>query len=677
MRLEDLIGRTIGRYQIVALIGRGGMAAVYRARDTALLRDVALKVLYPQYTSDQALVERFQREAVVAAGLDHPHIVPIYDVGEADGLTYIAMKLLGAHTLADLLRERGTLTLDELVPVVDQIASALDYAHARGVVHRDIKPANILLEGLEARGLRLGTDVAGHASLASSLQPPTSLSAVLTDFGIARSLDAPGVTGTGVLIGTPDYMAPEQIRGQRDVDGRADVYALGVLIYRCLTGRRPFEGSTQEVLIGHLEGTVALPSALDPSLPAAVDQLVRRAMARRPEGRYATAGALADALRLVAGFEPQTPPPGTIRAAEPRAVVPRVAADTFARRAPAEGDTLRNDAATLRGDARPPRVPPAPPARSQTPPRPPERRGGTGLLVLGVLLALVLIGGGALLAQQIRDAVAGGPTPTPPVPTAALATPTTAPAQFTATPTVTEAPSATPAPRDTATPEPTVAPTREPTTPPTATRVPPTRTPTSEPATATPTLEPATATPTLEPATATPTTTGTLEPTPCPVALAGGFARVWEASEELQLRIGCPTRPEVGGDIAEQSFQRGSMYYFGPLELIYSIDGGDEGLWRQFPQGDLLGLPTPTPAPAPDGGLLIPIGGFGLVWGTYGEVRESLGFATGPENGPLPGARQPFERGTMLWSSNGLGRGPTVYVLYNDGTFERYADPNQ
>jgi len=152
---------------------------------------------------------------------------------------------------------------------------------------------------------------------------------------------------------------------------------------------------------------------------------------------------------------------------------------------------------------------------------------------------------------------------------------------------------------------------------------------------------------------------------------------IWEASEELRLRIGCPTRPEVGGEIAEQAFQRGSMYYFGPLELIYSIDGADEGLWRQFPQGDLLGLPTPTPAPTPEGALLIPSGGFGLVWGTYGEVRESLGYATGPENGALLGARQPFERGAMLWSANGLGRGPIIYALFSDGTFERYADPNQ
>ncbi|HWQ12128.1 MAG TPA: serine/threonine-protein kinase, partial [Roseiflexaceae bacterium] len=312
MRLEELIGRRLGRYQILDLIGRGGMAAVYRARDTLLLRDVALKVLYPQYLGDQALVERFQREAVVAARLDHPNIVPIYDVGEADGLTYIAMKLLGTRSLADVLRARGTLTLEELAPIVSQIAAALDYAHARGVVHRDIKPANILLEGIGQRSEVIGVELQGGVAsppspLTHHLSPDTH--AVLTDFGIARSLDAPGLTGTGVLIGTPDYMAPEQIRGAPQIDGRADIYALGVLIYRCLTGRRPFEGTTQEVLIGHLEGAPAPLSALDPALPAGVDQVVRRAMARRPEDRYATAGELARALRSAAGLEPLTPPP--------------------------------------------------------------------------------------------------------------------------------------------------------------------------------------------------------------------------------------------------------------------------------------------------------------------------------------------------------------------------------
>ncbi|HEY7600617.1 MAG TPA: protein kinase, partial [Candidatus Limnocylindrales bacterium] len=140
-------GRRIGRYEIVGLLGRGGMAAVYRAHDTALRRDVALKILYPQYSGDRTQIERFEREAVLAAGLDHPNIVPIYDVGEATGLVYISMKLLGGLSLADVLRSRGMLPIGEVMPIVDQIAAALDYAHGRNIVHRDIKAGNIILEG--------------------------------------------------------------------------------------------------------------------------------------------------------------------------------------------------------------------------------------------------------------------------------------------------------------------------------------------------------------------------------------------------------------------------------------------------------------------------------------------------------------------------------------------------
>src|SRR5215218_6144577 len=289
MRLEDLIGQRLGRYEIVALVGRGGMAAVYRAHDTALRRDIALKVLYPQFGGDAALVERFQREAVLAANLDHPNILPIYDVGETNGLVYIAMRLLSGRSFADMLRLRGALPPSELVPIVEQIASALDYAHARQIVHRDIKPANILIEGL-------GTGDWGLGAGSPNPQSPSPIPhAVLTDFGIAKSLDplASGLTMTGVLIGTPEYMAPEQITGGSQVDGRADIYALGVLVYRALTGRRPFEGGTQEVLMGHLQGTPADPSSIDPRLPPAVGAALRKALARDPGQRYSSASEFA------------------------------------------------------------------------------------------------------------------------------------------------------------------------------------------------------------------------------------------------------------------------------------------------------------------------------------------------------------------------------------------------
>lgn len=267
MRLEGLIGQHLGRYQIEALIGRGGMAAVYRAVDPALQRPVALKVLYPQYLADPSLVERFRREAITAASLDHPFIAPIYDVGEADGLVYLAMKLLPGPSLAELLQREGRLPLQQVAVLTSEIASALDEAHAHGIVHRDIKPGNVLFD---ARGR-----------------------AMLTDFGIAKSLESSSLTESSVIVGTPDYIAPEQIDPQLvppgGLDGRADIYALGAMVYRAITGRRPFDGTAQHVLLAHLQQTPPPPSSLLPDLPPAVDAIIARALAKRPEDRYATA----------------------------------------------------------------------------------------------------------------------------------------------------------------------------------------------------------------------------------------------------------------------------------------------------------------------------------------------------------------------------------------------------
>ena len=180
MRLEDLAGRRIGRYEVIALLGQGGMAAVYRARDTVLQRDVALKVLYPQFLGDATLVERFRREAVLAARLDHPGIVPIYDIGETDGTAFIAMRLLDGPSLANVLRVRQRLTIDETLALLDQLAAAPDSAHANGVIHRDIKPANIILEGLGTLWNRSNPDLLEQVRLTF----PT-MRAILSDFGIA------------------------------------------------------------------------------------------------------------------------------------------------------------------------------------------------------------------------------------------------------------------------------------------------------------------------------------------------------------------------------------------------------------------------------------------------------------------------------------------------------------
>src|SRR3712207_3038958 len=173
MRLDSLIGERLGRYQIEAIIGRGGMAAVYRAFDPALKRQVALKVLYPQFLADPDLVERFRREAVTAAALDHPNIMPIYDAGEADGLVYLAMKLLPGPSLAELLIREGRLPLPRVVTIASEVAAALDEAHKEGVVHRDIKPGNVIFDR--------------HAR------------AILTDFGIAKSLEGASLTESSVM----------------------------------------------------------------------------------------------------------------------------------------------------------------------------------------------------------------------------------------------------------------------------------------------------------------------------------------------------------------------------------------------------------------------------------------------------------------------------------------------
>jgi serine/threonine protein kinase len=203
-------------YEVERELGRGGMSVVYCARDTRLGRRVAVKVLPPDLAHDPAVRTRFAREAHTAAQLAHPHIVPIHDVGERDGVAYLVMALVSGGNLATLMAREGRLSSNETRRLLREIADALDFAHQRGVIHRDIKPDNILLDGDSGR-------------------------AMVSDFGIARAMEAGGrLTATGAAVGTPTYMSPEQAVGERQLDGRCDIYALGVVAYQMLAGRVPF-----------------------------------------------------------------------------------------------------------------------------------------------------------------------------------------------------------------------------------------------------------------------------------------------------------------------------------------------------------------------------------------------------------------------------------------------------
>lgn len=277
-RRGSLSGARLGDYQMGTLLGVGGMAEVYRAKDLVLQREVAIKVLATQLADDADSVKRFRAEARRVGGISHPHLVPVYYAGEAEvrgkRLLYLVMPLM-RESLRDLRLRAGKLPATEAAWLVLQVAEGLEAAHRSGIIHRDVKPGNVLL------------DAEGHPAL--------------TDFGIARELwdtssDVP-TTENGLIVGTPGYMAPEQLCGD-PVDQRADVYALGAVFYELLTGQRPFVGATPYDLAAHvLHMPLTPPSVLEPDIPPAVEQVVLTALARNPAKRYASAAEFAQALR--------------------------------------------------------------------------------------------------------------------------------------------------------------------------------------------------------------------------------------------------------------------------------------------------------------------------------------------------------------------------------------------
>jgi serine/threonine protein kinase len=279
---DPRVGMTIGRYRIDDLIAVGGMGAVYLAEHLRLGKKVALKVLAARFAHDQRFRDRFVAESRMAAALDDPHVIPIYDADEVDGELFIAMKYVQGTDLATLIDDEGPQELRKTLSILEQVGHALDAAHARGLVHRDVKPGNVLVASGD------GTDEAGHA--------------YLCDFGITKQTgNGAGLTLPGQAVGTVNYMAPEQVLGE-PIDGRTDIYALGCVLFECLTGAVPFRRDSQEsVMWAHVNQEPPRVTDLRPDLPAALDVVVAKAMAKKRESRYATCAEMVAAGRVAAG----------------------------------------------------------------------------------------------------------------------------------------------------------------------------------------------------------------------------------------------------------------------------------------------------------------------------------------------------------------------------------------
>jgi serine/threonine-protein kinase len=298
--IEGQTNAHIGAYVLGEVIGRGGMGVVYRATHVHLGREVALKLLAPQFSGNDEFRRRFLRESRLAASLDHPNVITVYDAGDFNGTLYIAMRCVEGIDLAQLLRERGRLDPLEAISLLDQVAAALDAAHEHDLVHRDVKPANVMI---------------------------ASGRCYLTDFGLTKQATASeaslSLTRTGSFLGTLHYAAPEQIEG-REITARTDVYALGCVLHECLTGAPPFNKDSEVALLyAHLSEPPPPPSELRSDLPRAIDEVVAKALAKSPEGRYRTCGELMSAARAALTEEAgqtvvaQPPAPPKVAAAPP------------------------------------------------------------------------------------------------------------------------------------------------------------------------------------------------------------------------------------------------------------------------------------------------------------------------------------------------------------------------
>jgi len=357
-----------GRYRILGRIGGGGMANVYLAEDTTLGRRVAIKMLHRRFVEDAKFVERFRREAKAAAGLNHPNIVGVYDWGQVGSENYIVMEYVEGDTLKELIRRRGRLSGNEALAILLGLLAAVGAAHSNGVVHRDVKSQNILIDG------------EGRVKVA--------------DFGIAQAGD-PGMTEAGSILGTAQYLAPEQARGE-PVDERSDLYSVGVVLYEMLTGRVPFKGdSAVTVALKHVNELPPEPAELVPGLPYSLNQIVLKALAKDPNRRYGSAVEFAADLRAAQAG-------GPLRAAtfDPAAERTQVVAPVAI-----AGEQATRVMSAPRGGA------PARGGRAATNGRPPRRRRPPVWVILIILAALAAVAaGGVLIYNAVFGSSSGVPS---------------------------------------------------------------------------------------------------------------------------------------------------------------------------------------------------------------------------------------------------------------------------
>lgn len=621
--MVSMVGQTIGKYRVVAQLGRGGMASVYKAYQASLDRYVAIKILHGYLADDQNFVDRFEREAKAVASLRHPNIVQVFDFDRQGDMYYMAMEFINGPTLKRELEERhrqGKLfTLEETGRIMVTLCQATDYAHSRGMVHRDLKPANFILT--------------------------EDGQILILDFGIAKIVGGTKHTLTGAVIGTPAYISPEQGQGQRG-DHRSDIYSLGVVLYEMVTGKTPFDADTPfAIIMKHISDPLPLPRSLNPDIPEAVERVILKALSKNPDERFQSGREFATAIKNALKISDEQ---SLVKYPVETIALPPKEARTVVTTLPQQSDEMvtcpvcHNKSPALSkyctacGNSL---IVPPPAAQKQ-----PSNKSlmiGLGIGGMAILFLMLAVAVGLFLVMNRRAQV---PSPTSvPVKSAFVAM------------AVTDTPTATPS----VTPK-----------PPTATATPTPRKAEGDAIvvdTATPTV-----TPTFTPS-ATPTAIAT--PTPlgqnCSRSAGASFSPLWQKYRHL---LGCPTSNQwTLSFMAEEVFQGGRMFWREDLDEIYVVfdrqaDGTElyQGKWQTDPSWKWDGSYPHGTGLTPPPGMVEPIRGFGWVWrNKMNSANGPLGWALDVEHGfDNMGQVQMFEQG-MIFKGSTAKR----YVLLKDGRF--------